>query len=295
MRSKSLTTEAHVRVEDPQAGAAEVAKSFLKTRRRATRREAILVNVLRVAVLAAAIGGWQLATSERWVDPFFVGTPSGVLEQLKTWVLQGTSQGSIWEQISVTLQETVFGFIIGVATGVLAGVILGRSRRTAAVTAPYVKIVNSFPRIVFGSILTIWVGIGMASKVWLAAILVFFVVFFNAYQGVREADRALMSNARLLGAKRLQLLRDVVIPSALSWIITSLHVALGFALIGAVVGEFLGASHGIGLLIVSSQNTFNPNGVFASMLILAILALVIEGFVTVLERSLLKWQPPPNK
>jgi energy-coupling factor transporter ATP-binding protein EcfA2 len=135
-------------------------------------------------------------------------------------------------------------------------------------------------------------GLGIAAKVSLAAVLVFFVVFFNAFQGVREVDRDLLNNARVLGASRRAITRHVVIPSALTWIIASLHVAFGLAIIGAIVGEFLGAQKGLGLVIATAQNNFNPDGVFAAMFIIAVLALTAEGLIGLLERRLLSWRPP---
>ncbi|MGH2894570.1 MAG: ABC transporter permease, partial [Solirubrobacteraceae bacterium] len=139
---------------------------------------------------------------------------------------------------------------------------------------------------------TVALGLGTPSKVLLAAVLVFFVVFFNAFQGVREVDRNLLANARVLGASKLAIIRHVVMPSALTWIIASLHVAFGFAIIGAIVGEFLGAQKGLGLVIASSQNNFNPNGVFGAIFIIAVLALTAEALISLLERRLLSWRPP---
>jgi len=159
------------------------------------------------------------------------------------------------------------------------------------VLGPFIKVVNAVPRIVLGALFTVALGLGSAPKVALAAVLVFFVVFFNAFQGVREVDRNLLNNARVLGASRLAITRHVVLPSALTWIIASLHVAFGFSIIGAIVGEFLGAQKGLGLVIASSQNNFNPNGVFAAMFIIAVLALTAEGLITLLERRLLSWRP----
>ena len=146
----------------------------------------------------------------------------------------------------------------------------------ADVVGPYIKIVNALPRIVLGSIFVMWLGLGLPSKVLLAAVLVFFVVFFNAFQGVRGVDRNLISNARILGASRLQVVRHVVFPSAMTWIIASLHVALGFSIIGAIVGEFLGSEKGLGLVIATAQNTFDANGVFGAMLVIGVLALSAE-------------------
>src|SRR6266481_3656771 len=176
----------------------------------ARRRRSILVNVLRVLFIVVILGGWELGT--RWVidahthppttliDPFFWGQPSGIWAQLVTWVTQGTAQGPLWEQILVTLEETVLGFVIGVVLGIIFGVALGRSRLLSDVCGPYIKALNSMPRVVLGSIFIIALGLGMPSKVALAVVLVFFVVFFNAFQGVREVDRNLIANARILGA-----------------------------------------------------------------------------------------------
>jgi NitT/TauT family transport system permease protein len=260
-------------------------------RRRAWRRR-LSVNATRLAVAVVIIGGWQLFTSWKIVDPFYVGQPSGIVKQLNDWVQHGTSQGSLWSQISATLKEAVYGFVIGVAAGVVCGITLGRVRFLADVFSPYIKILNSIPRIVLGSIFTIIFGLGTSSKVILAVVLVFFAVFFNAFQGAREVDRNLMANARILGASRFQVTRQVVLPSSLSWIIASLHVSFGFALIGAIVGEFLGAQQGLGLLITQAQGTFNPDGVFAAMFIIAVIALVAEGLITLLEKRLLSWRPP---
>ena len=136
-----------------------------------------------------------------------------------------------------------------------------------------------------------WLGLGLPSQVLLAAVLVFFVVFFNAFQGVRSVDRNLISNARILGASRLQVVAHVVFPSAMTWIIASLHVALGFSIIGAIVGEFLGSQHGLGLVIATAQNTFDANGVFGAMLVIGALALTAEWLMSIVEKRLLAWQP----
>jgi len=174
---------------------------------------------------------------------------------------------------------------------VIFGVLLGEIPYLADVFGPYIKVVNALPRIVLGSIFTIWLGLGLGSKVMLAAVLVFFVVFFNAFQGVRAVDRNLVANARILGASRLQVVQHVVFPSALTWIIASLHVALGFSIIGAIVGEFLGSQRGLGLVIATAQNTFDANGVFGAMLVIGVLALSAEALMTRIEKRLLAWQP----
>src|SRR6266446_1980028 len=256
------------------------------------RRHRILVNVLRIGLVVVMLGGWELAGRFKWIDPFFFAMPSLIGEQIWTWLTEGTSQGPLWQQVLVTLEETVLGFLIGAVLGIICGVALGRNKLLADVFSIYIKVANSIPRVVLGSVFIIALGLGMASKVALAVVMVFFVVFGNAFQGVREADRNLIANAHILGASRRQVTFTVVLPSAMSWILASLHVSFGFALVGAVEGEFLGAKQGIGLLIATAQGAFNAAGVFASMIILALVALGAEYLIEGLENVLLKWRPP---
>jgi NitT/TauT family transport system permease protein len=250
-----------------------------------------LVAVLQIGVLVVVLGAWELCSRTGIVDPFFFGMPSGVVEQIRTWITEGTSLGPLWVQVLVTLEETLLGFAIGALLGVIFGVALGRNQLLADVFGIYIKIANSIPRVVLGSIFVIALGLGMPSKVALGVVMVFFVVFGNAFQGVREADRNLIANARILGASPRQVTWSVIMPSALGWILASLHVSFGFALVGAVVGEFLGARQGIGLLIATAQGAFNANGVFAAMFILAVVALAAESVITLVENRLLKWRP----
>ncbi len=258
------------------------------------RRRKLLIYAARVAVFVVIFGGWQLFTALKIVDPFFFGQPSGIVSRLWDWIQHGTAYGSLWSQILITMEEALLGFVFGVAGGVVFGILLGQVRFLADVFGPYITAVNALPRIVLGSIFLIFLGLGTTSKVVLAAVLVFFVVFFNAFQGVREVDRTFIANARVLGASRLQVVRNVVIPSALTWIIASLHVAFGFAVIGAIVGEFLGAQRGLGLIIATAQNNFDADGVFAAMLIIGVIALTAEGLIGLLERRLLAWRPQPQ-
>lgn len=261
---------------------------------RARRRYKALIISLRVALLVLFLGAWEISAEQKWIDPFFFAQPSGIANQIWVWITEGTSQGPLWRQILVTLEETGLGFIIGAAGGIIAGIVLGRNRLLADVFSLYIKIANSVPRVVLGSVFIIALGLGMASKVALAVVMVFFVVFGNAFQGVREADRAMIANAQILGASPWRITTAVIIPSAMSWILASLHVSFGFALVGAVVGEFLGAREGVGLLISTAQGAFNANGVFAAMIILAVLALAVEMIITVIEDILVKWKPTPQ-
>jgi NitT/TauT family transport system permease protein len=257
----------------------------------AARRRYQTVIFLRVALAVAILAVWEAAVRSGLMDPFFFSQPSAIWDQLVVWVTEGTSQGPLWRELLVTMEETVLGFFIGSVLGIIFGIALGRNKMAADVFSIYVKVANAIPRVVLGSIFIIMFGLGMGSKVALAVVMVFFVVFGNAFQGVREADKNLIANAYILGASKNQVTYTVVFPSALTWILASLHVSFGFALVGAVVGEFLGARHGIGLLIATAQGSFNAAGVFAAMIVLAVVALAAEYLLTALEDRLLKWRP----
>jgi NitT/TauT family transport system permease protein len=248
------------------------------------------VWLLRLAIVVVWLGSWELA-ARLWIDPFFYSMPSRIWQRLVEWFTVGTDFGSIWWQMLTTVEEAVIGFVIGAVAGVVLGVILGRSQYLAEVLAPFIKAGNALPRIVLAALFVIWFGLGLSSKVATVVVLVFFAVFFNAFTGAREVDRNLIDNARILGASRAQVLGSIVLPSATSWILSSLHVAFGFALIGAVVGEYTGAKAGLGFLISNAQGTFDTAGVYAGMLIITVVALVAESGIGWLEKHLLRWRP----
>jgi NitT/TauT family transport system permease protein len=277
--------------ESITASAAVAKTERTQARARANRNRRFLVLGSRIALLFAVIGLWEWLARTAVIDPFNFSMPTKIWDQIRTWVVDGTAQGSLWEQIWYTLYEALLGWVIGVIAGVLLGIALGRIRFAADVLGPYIKVLNALPRIVLAPIFLIWFGLGPASKVASAVVLVFFPVFFNAFQGAREVDRNLVANSRILGASNRQVTFQVVIPSATSWIFTSLHVSFGFALIGAIVGDYIGATKGLGLLVAASQGTFNAAGVYAAMVILAIVALLAEGLLTFLEKRLFRWKP----
>jgi NitT/TauT family transport system permease protein len=259
---------------------------------RAAQRRVALVWAGRIGLAVFVVGGWQAFTTWGIVDPFFFGQPSGIWKRLIDLFQHGTQFGSFYQNIWTTIEEALIGFAVGALTGVVFGVALGQSRYLSDVLGPYIKMVNAIPRIVLGSIFIVAFGIGVTPKILLAAVLVFFIVFFNAFQGVREVDRNVLANVRVLGASRMQITRHVIVPSALTWIIASLHSAFGFAIVGALVGEVLGAQSGLGLVIKTAQNNFDPNGVFATMLVIALIVLGAEWLIGKLEYRLLSWRPP---
>ncbi|MFE9413063.1 ABC transporter permease [Streptomyces sp. NPDC006704] len=261
------------------------------TRARAARNRRLLVLGSRLLLLVVVFGAWEVLARAEVIDAFNFSMPSAIWRQIREWAEHGTAQGSLWEQIWYTLYEALLGWAVGVVAGVVLGIALGRIRFLADVLGPYIKVLNAIPRIVLAPVFLIWFGLGPASKVASAVVLVFFPVFFNAFQGAREVDRNLVDHARVLGASKRRVTLQVVIPSATSWIFTSLHVSFGFALIGAIVGEYIGATKGLGLLVAASQGTFNAAGVYAAMAILAVVALVTEALLTFAERRLFRWRP----
>ncbi len=260
---------------------------------RAARNRHYKVLFWRWAILLAILGGWELASRFGIIDEFFFSSPSAIWSRLVEWTTEGTSEGPLWLHLYVTMEEAMLGFVIGSAAGIVVGIALGRNRMLSDIFSIYIKVFNSIPRVVLAPIFIMVFGLGIGSKVALAFIMVFFVVFANAFQGVREADRNLMANAQILGARGWQLTRSVVIPSAMSWIFASLHVSFGFAIIGAIVGEFVGSRHGIGLLINIAKGTFDSAGMYAAIVVIMIVALAAEYLMTWVEGRLATWRPAP--
>ena len=242
---------------------------------------------LQLLVLVGFFLLWHVTTATGLLNPFFFGKPWDVL--VRTW--QDFAGGAIWYHLAITLAEAMLAFVVGAVSGIICGFWLARSPVLAAVLDPYIKALNALPRVVLAPIFALWLGLGIWSKVALGVTLVFFIVFFNVYQGVKEVNPTVLANARMLGMSRRQLLRHVYLPSALSWVFSSLHTAVGFAIVGAVVGEYLGAAAGLGYRIAQAEGVFDTVGVFSGMLVLMIFVLVIDAMVTLVERRLLRWRP----
>ena len=291
MNVRSAAARLSVRMYAPTGSARRPLLDLAARRRRDARRRRLSVAGLRLLLGVVILGAWELTTRLGWVDVFFWSQPSAIADKLWIWISQGTDLGPLWDQVLVTMEETVGGFIVGSILGVIFGVALGRSRLLSDVLGPYIKGANAIPRVVVGALFAVALGLDIRSKIATAAVLVFFVVFFNAFQGVREVDRNLVANARILGAGDRQLTTEILIPSALSWIVASLHTSFGLALVGAVVGELFGATQGLGELIYAAKNNFDTAGVFAGMALLAAMALVAEALITALENRLIKWRP----
>lgn len=256
------------------------------------------VRLWQALVLVGVFVLWWALTTPGLIPPllfdndrqaaFFFGEPVKVLGRVWDWFFVSAD---IYHHLGITLLETVLAFGLGTLLGLGCGLWLALSPLAAAILDPYIKALNSMPRVILAPIFAVWFGLGVASKVALGITLVFFIVFFNVYQGVKEVSPVVLANARMLGASQRQLLRHVYLPSATSWVFSSLHTSVGLASVGAVVGEYLGSSQGVGYLILQAEGAFDINTVMAGILVLTAFALVLDGLVGRIERRLMKWQP----
>lgn len=252
----------------------------------------------QVGVLVVLFLLWHVLTKPGLIPPlffdsendakFFFGEPLKILARIWTWFVVDRD---IYQHLWVTLLETVLAFAIGTVSGLVMGMWLALSPVAAAILDPYIKALNSMPRVILAPIFAVWFGLGIASKVALGFTLVFFIVFFNVYQGVKEVSPTVLANARMLGASKQQLLRYIYLPSATSWVFSSLHTSVGMAFVGAVVGEYLGSAKGVGYLILQAEGVFDINTVFAGILVLTAFALLLDYVVSQVETRLLVWRP----
>lgn len=265
----------------PPAGAGTPSRA---SARRSRRPIAILACQLLAA--AALIGGWQVLAETRVLDPFFFSEPSSIARRIGGWA----SSGYIWRQIGVTLLESGVSLLIGGAAGLAVGFLLGRFAFLSDISSPFIATFNALPRIVLAPMFIVWFGLGMGSKVALGVSLVFFIVFYSTFSGVKNVDKTLLDNTRMLGANGFQQFRHVILPNALSWILSSLHTSVGFAISGAVVAEYLGSSEGMGYVIANAEGVFDITTVMAGVVVLSVFAVAIIVLIQRLEKYLLRWQ-----
>jgi NitT/TauT family transport system permease protein len=267
-----------------------------------------------IMVLAIWQWGYDLHAKLPWLipdllDPYFVSKPSDIFDNFLTlscvkskmgafngWLngdfakCLARNQNNLWIATAVTLQNTFFGFVTGVVSGFVLGLILGRSDRLSAIFQPFITAVNSIPRIALAPIIVLAFGIGDMSKVVTSWIVVVFLVFFNTFEGARSIDEGFINVARLLGANEWQITRTVVIPSTMAWVFASLTPAISFALIGVIVGEFIGAERGIGRLIIESEARGEASGMMVAVIVLMLVGVVLSAIIWRLQAYLLRWQ-----
>jgi NitT/TauT family transport system permease protein len=282
------------------------------------RRSPVSTFVWQAAICAVVLTIWQwgydLHAKLPWLvpdllDPYFISKPSEIFNNFlilsciksKTGVFNGFFNGdfakclarnenNLWVATGITLKNTFFGFVTGGVSGFAAGLILGRSDRLSAIFQPFITAVNSIPRIALAPIIVLAFGIGDVSKVVTSWIVVVFLVFFNTFEGARSIDEGFINVARLLGASEWQITRTVVIPSTMAWVFASLSPAISFALIGVIVGEFIGAEHGIGRLIIESEARGEASGMMVAVIVLMLVGVALSALIRRLQAYLLRWQ-----
>jgi NitT/TauT family transport system permease protein len=263
------------------------------------------IALWRAAIFVALVGGWEWLTGIKaiaqtpglyWIDPFFISRPSLIARRF-AYLASGQVRLTIWAMARSTVESTICGFLVGVTTGFVAGLVLGRNDRLARIFEPYIVAFNSLPRIALVPLVTMIFGFGLAAKVVLAWTIVFFIVFFNTFQGARSVDADLIHAARFLGASERQIMRTVIVPSALAWTFASLTPSISFALIGVVVGEFLGGESGggLGFLIIQSLGTLNAADMMVALVALGVIGIVMALGIKQLEIRLLRWRPEYRK
>ena len=245
------------------------------------------IRLFQLAVVVLMFGSWEGFGRAGVIDPFYFSMPSSIVARIWEWF----TAGDIYTHLAITLAETILSFGIGTVMGISLGLWLGLSTLAAEVLDPFIKVFNAIPRILLAPIFVMWFGLGLTSKVALGATMVLFITFFNTYQGVREVNPVILANARLLKASRISLLRHVYVPSATSWILSSLRASVGMAVMGAIVAEYLGSSAGLGHLIAQAEGVFDATGVFSGIVVLSAFVIALDRSVDALEGKLLVWRP----
>ena len=281
------------------------------------RRVSTLAWQIAIGLSALALWqwGWDLHAKAPWLvpdilDPYFVSKPSEIYKQFLRmgclvspqgdWTFGvagaferciGKSENNLWIATYFTLKNTLWGFATGVSSGFVLGLLLGRSDRLSEIFYPYITAFNSIPRIALAPIIILAFGIGDASKIVTAWLVVVFLVFFNTFEGARSVDRDHINAARLLGAGEWQVTRTVIVPSTMAWLFASLTPAVSFSLIGVIVGEFIGAEHGIGRMIIEAEARGEAAGMMVAVFVLMIVGVILASLVRRLQAYLLRWRP----
>ena len=230
---------------------------------------------------------WELAAWHWPIVAKLVSQPSDIA----LGIVDAVRSGSIWPHLQATLTEMAIGYVIGAVTGVLLGLLFGRVKLLGDIFNPYITLFNGIPKVALAPVFVIWFGIGLMSKIAIILTMVFFVVFINTFAGLRSVNEEYVSIVRIMGASRLQVVREVFLPATVPYILVGLRAGIPFSVIGAVVGEFIAATKGLGYFINYHQGTFDTNGIFVGVTILALLVVVLDWLLSIVERRLLKWRP----
>jgi NitT/TauT family transport system permease protein len=244
-------------------------------------------QLLRILVFAVILGLWQLAGG-RWLPYYLISSPSDVAKTL--WDLLSGSSPGLWGDIETTAEELVIGYVIGVVFGIVAGVLLGYWKVGAAIFNPLISAINGIPKIALAPLFLIWFGIGIDSKVAIASMSVFFVMFYNTYMGVSTMPQELVNVLRVFGASRWTVIRKVTLPQITVPLLAGMKASVPFAMIGVIVGEFIAAERGLGYLIDTATQNFDSATVFAGIVVLMVMMIIGMMLIAAIERRVLRWQ-----
>lgn len=255
------------------------------------QRQQWLIYGSRLLLVVGVLLFWQFA-SGTILDSSFLSNPLAILRQTITWLSDGDPwyESTLIINTAVTLEETLLGLLFGVASGLLLGFLFGLQPTLERIFNPFIIALNSIPKIALAPLFILWLGIEIPMKVVLAAVTVFFLIFLNTLNGVRNVDQHLVDAVRLMGGRQRDVIFKVILPSATGSVLTGLHVAIPYALIGAIVAEQIGANHGIGYLIQSSGESFNAAGIFAALLVLTLIAGLLNAIVNLIDRKTSHWK-----
>ena len=243
-------------------------------------------SLRRGLALLVLLALWESLSRIGWVDPFYAPPPS----QVSLVLFSLFADGDIWTHLAATFIAAFSGLLGGLAIGIALGFGAALVPIVAELLEPVMILLNAIPRVVLAPLFVIWLGIGLPSKVALALILVAVLIFFAVYSGIKEVDQRLVERVRTLGGGRPVLIREVYVPSITAWVLGNLKIAVGFAFTGAVVGEFVASSRGLGYLLQFAQSTYNAGLTIALILLIMAFTLVLFALAERLERRLLRWR-----
>ncbi|HEX9662572.1 MAG TPA: ABC transporter permease [Candidatus Binatia bacterium] len=243
------------------------------------------VTLVRTAIVGGFLLLWQIA-SGRWIEPFLISSPSRIFSSMLT----GFQSGDLLQHSWVTFQEILIGFPSGAVTGIALGYAFGRSRSLAEIFEPIIIALNGIPRTALAPLFIVWLGIGIWSKVGVVFLLTFFLNFFNTYTGMRQMDQEYIDLARLMRVRGLKLTFRVILPAISPYVFTGIRTSIPFSVIGAIVGEFIAATEGIGFFIRLSAGIFRTADVFVGIIILMFMVIIMDKIAGTVERRVLRWQ-----
>ena len=244
------------------------------------------ILIIQCLVIFTFLLLWEFASKYEIIKPLYISSPS----RIWIYIVDGFSDGFLLKHLLITLNESFWGLLLGIFLGVLFGVLFALNKTLDKIFQPFVSMFNAMPRLALAPIIMLWFGFGLFSKVIIVVSMVFFVIFFNIYHGIKEINPILLKNSITLGATKMQILKNIYFPSIFGWIFSSLRLAVAYSIISAILGEYIGANAGLGYLIDNAQSMFNSTAVFGGIIVLMIVTLIVDNVIRILEQKIIKWK-----